>query len=322
MAQQSHSHETGASPVFSFEAAKLIQQLNAQFAIDGKLRFVEGSEACVMIEATTRHAKATISTYGAQILGYQPHDAEQDMLFLSPQSQYGNGKAIRGGVPLCWPWFGDDPTGRGRPAHGFARNRVWQVNAVKLDDEDQITISMSLPNSEDFQQYWHSAFKLSIEIQIGKTLKISLTTENCDQETFVISQALHTYFQVGDIEQVWLRGLDNYHYLDKTDSFHEKLQHDHVWFKNETDRVYLHSPEQLFIEDAALNRRIVVESHGSETTVVWNPWHKASQLADMADDAYKTFVCVETANAAADSIRLAPGQSHTLMAEYWLMSRD
>ena len=322
MAQQSHSHETGASPVFSFEQAKSLHDLNAKFAIDGKLQFVEGPEACVMVDVTTRHAKAIISTYGAQTLSYQPHQAADDMLFLSPQSHYGNGKAIRGGVPICWPWFGDDPSGRGRPAHGFARNHVWQVNAVTLDDEDQITILMTLPNNMDFQGYWHSDFKLSIEIQIGKSLKISLTTENLDKDTFVISQALHTYFQVGDIEQVWLRGLDNYHYLDKTDSFHEKLQHDHVGFTQETDRIYLHSPEQLFIEDAALNRRIVIESHGSETTVVWNPWHKASELADMADDAYQRFVCVETANAAGDSIHLAPGQSHTLTAEYWLTQRD
>lgn len=296
-----------------------IENLNRQFALANSLNFVAGPNGTVMINIETPAATAQICTYGAQVLSFKPSMVDEDLLFLSPQSAYGDGKAIRGGVPICWPWFGDDPSGYGRPAHGFARNQVWQVIKTGQADNGAVSVMLQLLPNEVSRKYWHCEFKLQFTITVGDSLSMALTTENTDMESFVISQALHTYFNIGDIENLHLRGLDNYHYLDKTLNFDQKLQQGDVNFVAETDRIYLQSPEQLFIEDAALNRRVVIQSQGSQTTVVWNPWNKAVTLSDMDNDAYQRFICVETANAADDSIELAPGEAHTLTAQYQIL---
>ena len=293
------------------------ENLNRLFSLENALTFVDGPNGTVMVNIKTAQAEAQISTYGAQVLSFKPAALDEDLLFLSSQSAYGDGKAIRGGVPICWPWFGDDPSGHGRPAHGFARNQNWQVLDTRQTD-DAVSITLQLLPNDLSRQYWHCHFSLQLTVTISDSLKMALTTENRDHESFVISQALHTYFNIGDIEKLQLRGLDNYHYLDKTLNFAEKLQQGDIHFVAETDRIYLHSPNQLYIEDAALRRRVMIKSQGSKTAVVWNPWNKAVVLNDMSKDAYQRFICVETANAADDSIELAPGDVHTLIAEYRL----
>ncbi|MCX4189309.1 D-hexose-6-phosphate mutarotase [Methylophaga sp. OBS3] len=295
-----------------------IENLNQQFAIPGALSFSAGPNDTVMIDIETEKSRAQLSTYGAQVLSFKPAAANEDLLYLSPDSIYGGGKAIRGGVPICWPWFGDDPSGHGRPAHGFARNQVWQVISTTKNANDDIVVSLQLLPNETSRKYWHCDFSLVFKVTIGDSLKMALTTHNVDNESFVISQALHTYFNVGDIERLHLRGLDKHHYLDKTLNFAEKYQIGEVRFVSETDRIYQKAPSETYIEDESLQRQVIIKSQGSKTTVVWNPWNKAMLLMDMPNDAYQQFVCVETANATEDSIELAPGQSHTLVAEYSL----
>ncbi|WP_300494030.1 D-hexose-6-phosphate mutarotase [uncultured Methylophaga sp.] len=296
-----------------------IEQLKQQFAIADRLDFSMGPSECVMININTPHAKALITTQGAQVLSYRSADALHDLLFLSRLSRYGDRRAIRGGVPICWPWFGVDPSGKGRPAHGFARNRDWDLIDVQQTENDGIKLTLSLAPDPRDEPLWHCAYSLKMVIEIGEQLTLSLTTENLDKESFVISQALHTYFAVGNIEKTQVRGLSNHHYLDKVENFREKLQAGEIVFNGETDRVYLNSPDKLFIEDTDWARRIVVESSGSNTTIVWNPWDKVSTLKDMTDDSYQYFVCVETANAANNSISLAPGETHTISAGYRIM---
>ena len=299
-----------------------IENLNRQFALADMLTFTEGPNGLVMINIQTPQATARISAYGAQVLSFKPTDTNDDLFFLSPQSAYGDGKAIRGGVPICWPWFGDDPSGYGRPAHGFARNQVWDVVDTNQADNGVVRVILQLLPNEVSRKYWHCEFKLQLSITVGENLTLALTTENTDTASFVISQALHTYFNIGDVEHVRLRGLDKYHYLDKTLNFAQKLQQGDINFVTETDRIYLQSPEQLFIEDPTLARRVIINSQGSQTAVVWNPWNKAVNLADMDNNAYQRFICVETANAADNSIELAPGEVHTLTAQYQVLPRD
>ena len=296
-----------------------IEQLKQQFAIADRLDFSMGPSECVMININTPHAKARITTQGAQVLSYRSAHALHDLLFLSRLSRYGDRRAIRGGVPICWPWFGVDPSGKGRPAHGFARNRDWDLIDVQQTENDGIKLTLSLAPDPRDEPLWHCAYSLKMVIEIGEQLTLSLTTENLDKESFVISQALHTYFAVGNIEKTQVRGLSNHHYLDKVENFREKLQAGEIVFNGETDRVYLNSPDKLFIEDSDWARRIVVESSGSNTTIVWNPWDRVATLKDMTDDSYQYFVCVETANAANNSISLAPGETHTISAGYRIM---
>jgi len=320
--QQTQISKAGIVPVFLFPTKKCMQtieQLKQQFAIAERLDFSMGPSECVMIDIDTPCAKARIALQGAQVLSYRSADALHDLFFLSRLTRYGNRRAIRGGVPVCWPWFGDDPSGKGRPAHGFARNRVWDLVDVQQTENDGIKLTLSLTPDPHDQPLWHCSYALQMVLEIDEQLKFSLTTKNLDTESFVISQALHTYFAVSNIEKTQVRGLDNRHYLDKVENFREKLQQGEIFFQGETDRVYLNSPDKLFIEDTGWSRRIVVESSGSNTTVVWNPWERVKALKDMTDDAYQYFVCVETANAANDSVSLSPGESHTISASYRIM---
>lgn len=296
-----------------------IEQLKQQFGIADRLDFSIGPAESVMIDIDTPCAKAQIAMQGAQVLAYQPANAAQDLLFLSPLSRYGDRRAIRGGVPICWPWFGDDPSGTGRPAHGFARNRVWQLVTVQQKENDGIVLTLCLTKEAQDDELWRCNYQLTMTIEISDQLSVSLTTENRDSESFVVSQALHTYFAVGDIQQTTIKELDGHHYLDKVEGFREKRQQGDIGFSGETDRIYLNSPDNLFIEDQEWSRRIAITAMGSRSTVVWNPWEQVSALTDMHPDAYRYFVCVETANAASDSITLSPGQSHTLTASYRIL---
>ncbi|AFJ01282.1 Aldose 1-epimerase [Methylophaga frappieri] len=292
-----------------------IDRLNQQFSLAEAVRFEMGPNGLIMIEITTPSASAKISLYGAQVLSYKPTHKEE-FFYLSEQSVYGDAKAIRGGVPICWPWFGDDPSGQGRPAHGFARNQVWTVVDTHQKDTGEVAVKLQLTANAHSRQFWHCDFHLEMDIIVGASLTLRLTTTNTDKESFTISQALHSYFQIGDINNTQVRGFDNHHYLDKTLDFTEKLQQGNIRFVTETDRIYLHAPTYCFLEDSSLNRKLLIRSAGSQTTVVWNPWQKAISLADMANDDYQRFVCIETANAADDSVTLSPGESHQLVAEY------
>lgn len=294
-----------------------IEQLNNRYALAGQLRFVEGKGGLPFIEVGNTSATAVISVYSGQVLSYQPVHETHDLLFVSDAAYFEHGKAIKGGVPVCWPWFGADPEGKGRAAHGFVRNRMWSVLSTRAVNKGLTRISLGLTDSDATHALWPHAFALTLEISVGETLSLALITRNTGKQPCTITQALHTYFQVGDISQVSIRGLENAPYLDKVAGGVEKTQQGVVSIAGEVDRVYTRAQRGQVIVDAALQRRIHISSQGSSTAVVWNPWEKICRdMADLRDDDYQHFVCVETANAADDIVKLAPGGEHRLQAEY------
>jgi glucose-6-phosphate 1-epimerase len=240
---------------------------------------------------------------------------EHDLFYLSEKAIYQQGKAIRGGVPVCWPWFGEDPSKLGRQAHGFARNLLWNVLDCQLHD-DIVEITLGLESTATSKQWWPNEFRLRKKIVIGEQLDIALTTENRGEIPFSISKALHSYFLVGDISQITVVGLDGLDYLDKTLDFSKQTQVGDITPFAETDRVYLASPARVDIIDEALKRQINIEQSGAENIVVWNPWTRASLLNDMDASDYRKFICVETANAIANSVIIAPGASHQMQVKY------
>lgn len=268
-----------------------------------------------LIEVATAQAQATVALYGGQLLSYKPARAEHDLFYLSDKAQYQQGKAIRGGAPLCWPWFGDDPGDLGRQAHGFARNLFWDVLDSQLHDET-VEITLGLESTATSKQWWPSEFSLRKKIHIGEQLNISLTTENKGDIPFSMSKALHSYFRIGDITQARVAGLDGVDYLDKTLDFAKHKQTGDVTAEGETDRVYLNAPPRVSIVDPTLRRRIEIEHHGADNFVVWNPWDKAAELKDMSAEDYEQFICVETANAIANSVIVAPGAVHHMQVSY------
>lgn len=295
-----------------------IQHLNTQFSITDQLEFVEGNSGLTMIRVNTRHASALISLHAGQVLSYQPANTSEDLLFLSNKAYYQNGKAIKGGAPICWPWFGPDPDGKGRPGHGFVRNRPWNVIKTGTAENGDIKITLGLNSTDETKTIWPHSFILTQEITVGQSLNLALITQNTGSETFSITQAFHTYFKVGNINETSVSGLEQCQYIDKVGGgSKQKQQTGLITIDTEVDRIYLAVPNTLIIDDRILKRKIKIQSSGNKTAVVWNPWQKISaEMADLEDDDYQRLLCVETTNAADDIITIAPNRTYQLTANY------
>ena len=292
-----------------------------EYEIENELQFVDIEHGFTYIEINNAKAHATISTYSGQVLSYRPKSQKDDLLFVSEKAYYEDGKAIKGGIPVCWPWFGADPDDLGRPAHGFVRNRQWEVTGSESLANGSTKVVLAMVDSDQTREIWPHPFKLSIEITVGDSLKVVLVTHNSGDESITISQALHTYFYVGDISKVQVLGLDGIDYLDKVDEFAEKTQSGPVTINGEVDRIYKGVTGELVIDDASLGRRIRITSRGCSTAVVWNPWSEiAASMGDLDDDDYKKMICVEAANAGPETVEIAAGSEYRLEAEYTIES--
>lgn len=296
-----------------------IKQLNTDYGINNKAKFVEGKGGLPLLKIDNEYAQATISVYAGQVLSFQPINQTQDLMFLSSQAYYQEGKAIKGGTPICWPWFGPDPENQGRASHGFVRNRFWDLREIVSTQDGSTEVVMGLVDTPQTRKIWDYAFDLTLVITVGSSLTIELTTRNTGDQPFSITQALHTYFKVGDISQVQVLNLADISYLDKVDGGKNKTQTGAVSFDGECDRIYLDVPSQLIIDDQALNRQIKITAANSNTAIVWNPGAVISaNMADLGDLDYQKFVCVETANAGNEIIEIAAGSDYNLTANYSL----
>lgn len=294
-----------------------IEQLDKEFGIPSQLKVIEGKGGFPIIEIDSSKAKAKISVYAGQVISFQPAGEPHDLIFLSENAYYQTGKAMKGGIPICWPWFGPDPEGKGRASHGFVRNRIWDLLGTETVADGDIKVTLGVAPGEETKEIWPHSFELTIEITVGAQLTVALLTKNTGDKAFTITQAFHTYFSTGDISQVRVIGLDNAPYIDKVDNGAEKTQHGDIRIAEEVDRIYTQVKPELAIEDGKLGRRIQISTTGSSTAIVWNPWKEISvKMADLEDNDYQRFVCVETANAADEVITVSPGEQYKLQATY------
>ena len=294
-----------------------IEQLNANCSIADQLEFIAGEGGLPMIQVSSSKAKALISIHAGQVLSFKPSNEPEDILFLSKKAFYQSGKAIKGGAPICWPWFGPDPEGQDRPGHGFVRNRPWNVVATEVIGNGDIMVTLGLVDTPETRTIWPHSFILTQEILISDSLNLSLITHNTGNEKFLITQAFHTYFKIGNIAQVKVLGLEGCNYIDKVDNSTQKQQTGPITIDSEVDRIYLGVGNTMTIEDSALSRSIQITSQGCKTAVVWNPWEKISmEMADLEDADYQRLLCVETTNAADDVVEVAPGSECRLTADY------
>jgi glucose-6-phosphate 1-epimerase len=290
--------------------------LNQRFGIDGAVTFIDMPNDFVMVEVNNTHASATIAMQGAHLMRFQPK-GQKPLIWLSPEAKLAAGKSIRGGVPVCWPWFGAHASDRTLPAHGFARTVPWRLNQVHALPDGATRLEFELMQTTSTRAQWPHPCTVRNIITVGKTLRHELVTSNHGTEPMAISAALHTYFQVGDVRRVTVNGLEGCDYLDKVRDFERDTQTGPVTFRSEVDRIYLDTPATTEIRDPSMKRRIVIRSQGSRSTVVWNPWsEKAAQMGDLGPNGYLNMLCVETANAAGDTVTLAPGAQHRLVARY------
>ena len=294
-----------------------IEHLNIKYGIAGQLKFVKGDGGFPFILIRNHSATALISLYAGQVLSFLPTGEGEDLLFLSPKAFYDAGKAIRGGIPICWPWFGPDPKGLGRPSHGFVRNGLWAVSGTQAASEFETKIKLRFLETEQSESFWQQPFSLDLEISVGNTLTLELTTRNMGDKIFSVTQAFHAYLHVGNINQMQILGLDGIEYTDNLDSHKQKLQIGAVTITGEVERIYADVNNELIIDDSAFNRQIRITSSSNKTTVVWNPWTtKSEKLPDLENDGYQRFICVETGNVVADVVEIQPGNEYNLITNF------
>jgi len=295
-----------------------LQELNDKFGIADQVRFVAGRGGLPLAQLTTPEAEAHVYLHGAHVAHFQ-RAGEAPLLFMSDKSWFEEGKPIRGGVPVCFPWFGPrkNPPGdpAASPAHGLVRLVSWDVEAVGEDPAGRLAITLLTRDTPRTRAIWPHAFELRHRVTVGPQLHLDLEVRNTGDKPLTYEEALHTYFAVNDIKHVQVIGLEGGEYVDKVGAGTQK-QGDHpITFAAETDRVYDGASGPCMIVDGAAGRHIAVEKSDSHTTVVWNPWiAKAANMPDFGDDEWQRMVCVETANAFDHAITLAPGKRHTMRA--------
>jgi D-hexose-6-phosphate mutarotase len=294
------------------------QQLNARFGIKGQLEFREDTSGLVVAEIRNKQASASLCLQGAHLMTWKPKSQSVPVIWLSRDAKLAAGKSIRGGVPVCWPWFGPHASESGFPGHGYARTVPWQVVGSGAEPNGETHLTLRLADSEKTRMQWPHACTLDLAVIVGEKLRMELTTENTGASDFEIGEALHTYFQIGDIGAVRVKGLEGCEYWDKVGGSVLKKQVGAIGFSGETDRVYINTAAECVIEDDQLKRRIHVAKSGSLSTVVWTPWtDKANKMGDMGQpDGWREMVCVETVNALENVVKVAAGSRHTMKVEY------
>ncbi|WP_318462762.1 D-hexose-6-phosphate mutarotase [Photobacterium leiognathi] len=250
-------------------------------------------------------AEAGISLHGGHLIWFKPA-GEKDIIWLSENAEFDTQKAIRGGIPVCWPWFGK----AGTPSHGFARTSQWTLQEHR-ENENGVIVSLQLEDNEETRALWPYKFNNVLTFEIGTELKVSLTSTNTDSQPWSYGGALHTYFDIADINNIEITGMGST-YLDSTQQGKACEGGDVLTFTSETDRVYTQPEATITINDKNNERNILVTNEGHNAAVIWNPWQELSiSMGDMADNSFETMVCVES-TIHQPSIELAPGQSHTL----------
>ncbi len=290
-----------------------IAELDRRFGILGIAEVVGGNGGLPLVKITTPATAGEMYLHGAHVTSWKPA-GQQDVLFVSTRSLWADGHAIRGGVPICFPWFGDKEGDPHAPAHGFVRTKSWQLESIQATG-NKVTVTMFTESDQSTKKWWPADFRLVHRATFGTELGLELTMTNTGPAPLRFEEAMHAYHRVGDVGQARVSGLDGVPYLDKTDSYREKLQLGDVVIESETDRVYLNTQHPLDVQDSVLQRRIQIAKRNSLTTVVWNPWmEKGSELSDLGEDQWNQMLCIETSNVGTFGVELAPGQQHTMKA--------
>ncbi len=287
-------------------------RLGDQFVV-----FEESQDGIVLIKIDHPLATATISLQGGQILQWQPKSQVEPVLWSAAPMHWKKGRAIRAGIPVCWPWFGAHPVDSSAPAHGYARICPWEITSISTSHSGPVEICMAMSVATPSTVTQTLEATLASRISIGETLSISLTTSNPGPQPLVITEALHAYFKVSDIRNVETLGLSGSEYIDLIDQNTKKIQNGTIHFTNETGRVFINTISECLIKDSGYDRIIRIEKTGSQSTVVWNPWQDtASKMNDLGADQWQQMVCIETANALDNALTIESGAQHSMSVNY------
>lgn len=294
-------------------AALDVVKLDDRFGIPGVARVCEGNGGLTRVTIANLQGQGEIYLHGAHVTSWRP-SGQAEVLFRSEKSRWQEGQAIRGGIPVCFPWFRAKAGDAHAPAHGFARTRSWQLQFIAQDDAGT-TVAMSLESDEQSRQLWPTEFRLIHRVTLGSELRLELICTNTGTKPVRFEEALHTYNRISEIYCIRLRGLEGTCFLDNTDSNREKTQVGEVLITSQTDNAYLNTQSAVDLIDPKLGRRIRLRKANSDTTVVWNPWREGSgALRDLGDGEWTHFLCVEASNIMNAAVALEPGQEHKMTA--------
>jgi glucose-6-phosphate 1-epimerase len=287
-----------------------LAELNNRFRVAGLAQVVADETGNAIVRITTPSCSGAMHLHGAQVTSWRPAGAEE-IIFVSTRARFSEGQAIRGGIPICFPWFrgkAGDPTA---PAHGFVRTKNWSLESIKSENNN-VVVTMATESDDTTKKWWPGDFRLQLRATFGAALELALTTTNTGATQFRYEEALHTYYHVGDIQQARIKGLDQATYLDNTDANKEKKQNGDVAVSAATDSAYTDNESALELIDPVLNRRIHIAKQNSRTTVIWNPWEvAANKMSDMGADEWKKMLCAEGANILGNAVMLYPAEHHT-----------
>ena len=293
------------------ESARIVE-MNDQHGVYGAARVEAGNGGLPKISIETKLCRAEVYVYGAQVTSWKPAGCDE-VIFVSSKSHWERGKAIRGGIPVCFPWFRAKPDDSQAPMHGFVRTKEWKVESTRREADESVTLLLSTESDEESRRWWPHEFRLQYRMKFGKRLELELKMENRGSSALRFQEALHTYFSVGNVEQARVRGLDGVRYLDNREGNKEKVQQGDLVLTKWTDNAYLDATGTAEIVDASLKRRLVTEKSGSVSTIVWNPWSDgAATLADFGADEWPGMLCVEGGNVLGQAVELAAGGSHSM----------
>jgi glucose-6-phosphate 1-epimerase len=282
-------------------------------ALPPSVRVGEGGGRLPRLAVRTPRGTAEVYFQGAQVTAWHPAPSRAGVLWLSRESRFEPGQAIRGGVPICFPWFSKhraDPTA---PPHGFARTSDWTLVEAREDPEGTVTLELELAG-EGLSRHWPHRFRARHRIAIGAALRLNLDVHNTGQAAFAFEEALHAYFDVHDVRDVTLTGLEGAAFLDKAGGPERgRPSAESLRFAAQTNRIYVDTSATCVLHDPGRRREVVIRKAGSDSTVVWNPWaERAREMPDFGDDEWPGMVCVEPGNVGGNGRMLAPGESHTM----------
>lgn len=290
-----------------------VAELNRCFGMPGLVVVNLGHGGLPRVVVNSPECEGEMYLHGGHVTSWVPK-ASKEVIYCSPNAIWQDGVAIRGGVPVCFPWFGDKSDNPAAPAHGVVRAKEWQLQAVERLNAG-VRVSMVTESDGESHLWWPFDFRLVCRATFSVQLTLELIAINTGTASCSFEEALHTYFAVGDAEATLVSGLDATFYTDKVDHFKQKVQSGDVRFSAETDRVYLNTAHDIELLDPVLTRTITIHKENSSTTVVWNPGErKSAGMKDLGAGEWRKFVCIETSNVGASAVQLAPGESHTVAA--------
>lgn len=281
----------------------MLDELNADHSLDQSLVFSKHASGLVIGEIATPHCRGSFFLHGAHVASFRPRGQTMDVLFVSSEAVYAPGKAIRGGVPICFPWFSAHPSDPQAPMHGVVRTAEWKVRATERSG-DAVVVTL---------EHFVKPFSMRYEMRFSNDLSLKFSVVNTAAQTKTCELALHTYLRLRDATSARVTGLESCRYLNQLTRVEHPPQDGPIVFTSETDRIYFGDVDAITVSDPASGREISIRPSNSRSTVVWNPWiEKSSRLTDFGDTEYREMCCVETARITPDAFSIPAGGEETV----------